>query len=345
MTNSVLLTKTVKKGGCAAKLPAGALKGLLDSLSFNKQKELIVGVEAMDDACLWDLGDGRGLIQTLDFFTPIVDDPYDFGAIAATNALSDVYAMGGLPKLALTILAFPSAHLDLKILQPLMTGALDKIHEAKASLAGGHSIDDETLKLGFAVTGFVDLKKAWANNGAKPGDRLFLTKPLGTGVIVSACKLGLGSTESERAAIQSMKRLNNLEQIASDLVVHAATDVTGFGLAGHALNLAKASGVTLKIDMAKVPEIIGARSLLKQGIRNRAHTTNSKYLEDHSVFPSRSQDDPDYWLAMDPQTSGGLLLAIPPDKSEKSLDLLKDLFPETAEVGEVVNSSAQMLVI
>jgi len=341
----VFLTRTVKKGGCAAKLPAGLLSSMLKDLNFEKQKGLVVGTESMDDACLWDLGDGRYLIKTLDFFTPIVDDPYDFGAIAAANALSDVYAMGGTPKIALTILAFPSTTLDFKTLKPLMQGALDKIHEAGASLAGGHSIDDDTLKLGFSVTGFVDSEKAWTNTGAQIGDRLFLTKPLGTGAIVSALKLDRGSKEGEEAAIKSMKRLNDLSSISNHLTVNAATDITGFGLCGHALNIAKGSDVTIRIDMDKVPDLPTVRKLLADGIRNKAHASNRSHVLEQGVKFECSKEEPNYWLALDPQTSGGLLLSIPASESEKSLELLRELFPETAEVGEVISAGNAPVII
>src|SRR6478735_8293806 len=173
---SIRLTETVVKSRCAAKLPAGQLKQVLQTLNLAKPRELLIGTETMDDACLWDLGDDNCLVQTLDFFTPIVDDPKSFGAIAAANALSDVYAMGGEPKIALSILAFPTAKLPIELLQPLLGGALEIIHAAGACLAGGHTIDDDTLKLGFSVTGFVRKNAAWSNAGAQVGDVLILTK-------------------------------------------------------------------------------------------------------------------------------------------------------------------------
>ncbi|MCC7440698.1 MAG: selenide, water dikinase SelD, partial [Bdellovibrionales bacterium] len=167
---SIRLTETVVKGGCAAKLPAGELRKFLGALELKHPRELAVGTDTLDDACLWDLGDGRYLVQTLDFFTPIVDDAVEFGAIAAANALSDVYAMGGQPATALTILAFPSSTLPGELIGLLMKGAVDKIHEAGACLAGGHTIDDDTIKLGFSVSGFVAKERAWTNAGARPGD-------------------------------------------------------------------------------------------------------------------------------------------------------------------------------
>jgi selenide,water dikinase len=186
MSEEIRLTETVQKGGCAAKLPAGQLRDLIGRLGLRKPPELLVGTEHMDDACLYDLGDGRSLVQTLDFFTPIVDDARDFGAIAAANALSDVYAMGGDPKIALSILAFPTKTLPIELLEPLLGGAVEKVHEAGACLAGGHTIDDDTLKFGLSVTGFVRNDRAWTNSGVKAGDSLILTKALGTGTLTSA---------------------------------------------------------------------------------------------------------------------------------------------------------------
>lgn len=236
----IRLTETVKKGGCAAKLPAGQLRQVLLNLSIPKPKELAVGTETMDDACLRDLGDGRYMIQTLDFFTPIVDDARSFGAIAATNALSDVYAMGGEPKVALTILAFPTAHLPLELLEPLMEGALERITAAGACLGGGHSIDDETLKLGFSVTGFVDKADAWTNAGAKAGDVFILTKGLGTGTLMSALKSKKAKPQWIEEAISSMTLLNQVRDLIKGETIHAATDITGFGLAGHGLQMCRA---------------------------------------------------------------------------------------------------------
>ncbi len=331
---TIRLTETVKKGGCAAKLPAGQLRGLLAELDLGHAPELTVGAEKLDDACLWELGDGRQLVQTLDFFTPIVDDPGDFGAIAAANAMSDVYAMGGEPKLALTILAFPAQTLPLTLLRPLMEGAIDKIREAGACLAGGHSIDDDTLKLGFSVTGFVTRGRAWTNAGARPGDALILTKGLGTGTITTTLKLREARDEWVAAAIASMKRLNRAPELLREIDVHAATDVTGFGLAGHALQLAQASGVSLTIETRRLPRILGADECLRGEMLNRAHRTNEEYVTDHAVYAA-SVTREDRWLTFDPQTSGGLLLSLPEEQCERALAALRNRFPESARIGRV----------
>jgi selenide,water dikinase len=331
----IRLTETVKKGGCAAKLPAGTLKSLLGGMRLDRAPELALGTETLDDACLWDLGDGNYLVQTLDFFTPIVDDAYDFGAIAAANAISDVYAMGGVPKLALSILAFPAQTLPPELLRPLMEGALEKIHEAGATLAGGHTIDDETLKLGFCVSGFVRKGREWTNQGARPGDALILTKGLGTGTITSALKIREARDEWVSAAIGSMKQLNRAVDLLEGVRIHAATDVTGFGLAGHAVQLAEASGVRVEFQMSAIPAIEGARESIAAENLNRAHFTNREYLAERVAF-GESVSGVDQWLCFDAQTSGGLLLSVPEAECERALAALRERFVRTARVGTVL---------
>jgi selenide,water dikinase len=330
----IRLTETVKKGGCAAKLPADELRSVLAGLKLDTSKELLVGASTMDDAAVWDLGDGRCLVQTLDFFTPIVDDPYDFGAIAAANAISDVFAMGGEPKTAMSILAFPSAQLPLELLKPLMQGAIDKIQEAGANLVGGHSIDDETLKLGFSVTGFVRRERCWTNAGLQVGDVLILTKPLGTGTITSALKSKKASEASIAQAIASMKLLNRVPELLDGIAVSAATDVTGFGLAGHVLQMARASRVSVEITVTNLPMLQGAMDLLRSEILNRAHRTNLRYVEpevDFSDIPAEYR-----WATLDPQTSGGILFAVPAEQAQLALDRVRRRFPHSSMVGRVV---------
>jgi selenide,water dikinase len=331
--SAIRLTETVTKGGCAAKLPAGQLRQFLAKLALPKPDQLAVGTETLDDACLWDLGNGQYLVQTLDFFTPIVDDPRDFGAIAAANALSDVFAMGGRPRIALTIMGFPASKLPLELIEPLMAGAVDKITEAGACLAGGHTIDDDLLKLGFAVTGFVDKNAAWTNAGAKPGDALILTKPLGTGVITSALKAKKCAPEWLTCAVASMKALNDTAGLLDGVDVHAATDVTGFGLGGHGLQMAQASGAAFEISLAAVPALPGALACLDAGVLNRAHRSNADYIAPHVDYGASSATQ--RWLAVDPQTSGGLLLAIPEPDAERAVAGLRAKFPATARIGTV----------
>ena len=340
---SIRLTETVQKGGCAAKLPAGQLRDVLAKLKMKKPRELIVGTEHMDDACLWQLGQNslaasQSMVQTLDFFTPIVDDAYDFGAIAATNAISDVYAMGGTPKVALSILAFPSQTLPIELLEPLLQGALDKIHEAGACLAGGHTIDDDTLKFGLSVTGFVRTDRAWTNTGAKPGDTLILTKAIGTGTITSALKRREVEDQIVVQAIESMTRLNRAPELLDSIEVHAATDITGFGFAGHALQMARASQVNLQIRANQIPILPGARECLERGILNRAHRTNWEYVKDEIELNQVSEIE--RLLLVDPQTSGGLLLSVPQNQAAETLARLQPVFKSAAIVGEVVPERA-----
>ncbi len=331
---SIRLTTTAKKGGCAAKLPAGELRQILKALHLPRPPELKVGTELMDDACLWDLGHGQYLVQTLDFFTPIVDDARDFGAIAAANALSDVYAMGGEPRIALTILAFPTSTLPIELVSELLEGAVEKIAEAGACLAGGHSIDDETLKLGFSVTGFVDAKRAWTNQGARPGDALILTKGLGTGTLMTALKLGELSAEFTQTAIESMKLLNRTNDLIGGLNINAATDITGFGLAGHAMQMAAASRCTFEIETQRLPALPGALNLLNNEYLNRAHKTNRDYTEKNVTY--EEVDAATTWLTVDPQTSGGLLLSLPEADAEEVVRLLQPRFPLASIIGRVV---------
>lgn len=330
---SIRLTETVKKGGCAAKLPAGTLRTFLGGLAMQRPPELSVGTEALDDACLWNLGNGEYLVQTVDFFTPIVNDARDFGAIAAANSLSDVYAMGGEPRLALSVLAFPGATLPPELLTPLFEGALAKIHEAGACLAGGHTIDDETLKLGFCVTGFVAQNQAWKNSGAQAGDALILTKALGTGTLTSALKSGVLRDEELAEAIASMSQLNRVRDLLGDLPVHAATDVTGFGLAGHALQMAEASGVRFRIAVHPLPKLGRAMECLEREILNRAHKTNADYTQTRVGWEALTPAE--RWLTLDPQTSGGLLLAVPPTHAAECATRLRARFPHVAVVGRV----------
>jgi selenide,water dikinase len=336
---SFKLTESVTKGGCAAKLPAGSLRDLLTALKGPAPKELAVGTDTLDDACLWDLGNGEYLIQTLDFFTPIVDDARDFGAIAAANALSDVYAMGGMPKIALTILGFPTAKLPLEMLKPLMSGAIEKITEAGACLGGGHTIDDDMLKLGFSVSGFVKKDRAWTNANAKSGDVLILTKGLGTGTITSALKSKKAEDTWIAGATASMKQLNYILDLIDAKDIHAATDITGFGLAGHSLQMAEASEQCFEIVTNNLPSLPGAKELLSQNILNRAHHSNADYIKDRVVY--RDVQEVLRWLTVDPQTSGGLLLSVRANDADEIVAKLKGRFPLTSKIGLVHQKNNQ----
>lgn len=334
MVPTIRLTETVKKGGCAAKLPAGTLRQVLSKLDMPRRPELLVGTENLDDACLWDLGHGTLMVQTLDFFTPIVNDPYDFGAIAAANSISDVYAMGGRPATALTILAFPMATLPVELIEPLMAGAIDRVRASGAALAGGHTIDDDTLKLGFSVTGFAPKGRVWKNTGARPGDVLILTKALGTGVLTSALKSGMKTDEELVEAIESMKTLNNAVDYLEGIDIHGATDITGFGLAGHALQMARASECRFEFHIKRLPLFQGTMECLERGILNRAHKTNFDYVKNETNIMDLGESL-ERWILTDAQTSGGLLLSVSERDCDAVISRLKKYFPATCVVGNV----------
>ena len=256
----------------------------------------------------------RALVQTVDFFTPIVDDPWSFGAIAAANALSDVYAMGGEPVSALNILCWNDA-LPTEALHQVLAGGLAKVQEAGAVLAGGHSVSDQEPKFGLSVTGVVHPDKVWANAGARPGDALVLTKPLGTGIVTTALKRQACSEDAETAALAAMLTLNRAARDAAvDRDVHAVTDITGFGLAGHAFEMARASGVTLRFRVDAVPMLPGVVDLVRAGHLTRGETSNRVYVGEALRFEGVADELQS--VLVDPQTSGGLLLALPPDDAE-----------------------------
>ena len=301
---------------------------------------LIVGLETSEDAGVYRLSDEMALIQTLDFFTPIVNDPYDFGRIAAANALSDVYAMGGRPLIAMNIVCFPIGTMDKEILKEILRGGLEKIHEAGAVLAGGHSVDDVELKYGLSVTGLVSPDKVWTNGGAQPGDALILTKPLGTGILATAIKAGLISPEAEKQVIEVMATLNNkAAEVMSTYSVHACTDITGFGLLGHALEMAQASKVTISIEVHKVPVLSEVLDHAGLGLVPAGSYANRNFCASH--VSEVGNIDPMYLdIIADAQTSGGLLIALASNEVEQALwDLKVAGIQEVVLIGHVVERS------
>ena len=303
-------------------------------------RRVLVGRETFDDAGVFVLRDDLALVQTVDFFAPIVDDPYTFGQIAAANALSDVYAMGGEPLTALAIVGFPAGKLPPSVLSEILRGGQDKVREAGAVLIGGHSIIDEELKFGLSVTGQAHPARLLTNATARPGDRLVLTKPLGTGLLATAAKADRLSAEAQLALHDSMRALNGVaSRAALSHGVTCATDVTGFGLLGHALNIARGSGTTLRIDGRTLPELPGARELWRAGTRTGGAERNETYLAPH--VDSSSADPADLALALDPQTSGGLLLAVPPDALAGYLSAV----PGAVEIGVVEVAGKQQIVL
>ena len=271
---------------------------------------MLVGTETADDAGVYRLRPDLAIVNTVDFFTPIVDDPYIFGQISAANSLSDVYAMGGEPKTCMNIVCFPKGKMDIEILGAILKGGADKVMESGAVIIGGHSIIDEEIKFGMAVTGVIHPDKIFRNVGVQEGDALILTKPLGTGIITTALKKGKASEESVDEAVKSMTALNAAAStVARKHPVHACSDVTGFGILGHSLEMASGSGVTLVIESAKLPLLRGAPRLAEKGYITRGCKRNQEYLADKMVL-DKSIREGLVQVALDPQTSGGLLIAV-----------------------------------
>jgi len=294
----------------------------------------------MDDAGIFLLSDDVALVQTVDFFAPIVDDPYLFGQVAAANALSDVYAMGGEPLTALNIVGFPSGKLPLDVLREILRGGQDKVHEAGALIVGGHTIIDEELKYGLSVTGRAHPKHLLTNARARPGDRLVLTKAIGTALLATAAKLGELPEPELRAMGDSMVALNaRASKAALEVGALCATDITGFGLLGHASHIARASRVTLRIVVNRVPLLPGARALAERGIRTGGADRNLAYLETRVDWGKSSEID--RLLMIDPQTSGGLLVALSVGNADRYLSLV----PGAVEIGEVLPAGATGLVL
>lgn len=305
----------------------------------------MVGFDLADDAGVFRLTDDLAIIQTVDFFTPIVDDPYTFGKIAAANALSDVYAMGGKPVTAMNILCFPKKF-GKDVALEILKGGFEKVHEAGAALAGGHSVDDIELKYGLSVTGIVHPNKIITNSGAKPGQALILTKPLGTGVIATGVKGDLASRESIEAMTQNMLILNKTGgESAASFGVTGGTDVTGFGLLGHGLELARASAVTLKIKAESVPFLPGAVDLASMGMVPAGTWENQNFCS-KSFFAADYIKPEILSLLADAQTSGGLLLAVPVENVERYVAYLRSMdAPHTAVIGEVVEGPGTIKIV
>ncbi len=314
--SSVRLTSLVKTSGCAAKLPPKELHRIIDSLPVLKSPHLVEGFETADDALVWKLDDsGNVCVQTVDFFPPMVDDPFVFGQVAAANALSDIYAMGGEPSIALNLVCFPAC-IDIDDMRKILLGGLDKAKEANTVIAGGHTISDPTPKYGLCVTSFMKQSDVWSNKGAFPGDAVILTKALGVGIVNTAAKVDEAEPQSVKQAVDSMTRLNKrARDVGRKYNVHAATDVTGFSLSGHGSEVAQASGVTLKINTTDLPVIDGALELARFGFLPEGRYANEDFLIEKVHFadsiPREMKD-----LCYDPQTSGGLLLFMSPEEAK-----------------------------
>lgn len=329
----------VRAGGCASKLAPGSLTQVLSALPKQTDENLLVGFNTSDDAGVYRITPDLALVQTVDFFTPLVDDPFTFGRIAATNALSDVYAMGGSVLTALAIVCFPE-NTDLKILEQIMQGGLSQMNEAGCTVVGGHSVRDPEIKFGYAVTGTINPQKILTNTGARPGDALILTKPLGTGVITTALKGGKAKEDWVQKAVQSMTTLNRsaVEMIsAKNFDVHGVTDVTGFGLMGHGREMALGSNVTLQIEARSVPVMDGALEAIALGAIPGGLRNNREFAE-CLVFDAPETDIPDDVRAVlfDPQTSGGLLIAVAKGHAKLLLKELQNVGLRAEMIGTAI---------
>jgi selenide,water dikinase len=358
LAEQVKLTSMAKAAGCAAKLNPATLDAVLRGLPRQTDPNVLVGFDTNDDAGIYLLGEGLALVQTVDFFTPIVDDPHLFGQIAAANALSDVYAMGGRPVSALSIVGFPEKG-DPAILEEIIRGGLSKMNEAKCSVIGGHSIRNEDMLFGYAVTGVINPHRVWRNVGALTGDTLLFTKPLGTGVITTALKKDRATPESLAAAVTAMTALNRdaaaaLQEIdeksAGASPIHAVTDVTGFSLLGHAREMALGDpthgieSVSFEIDHRAFAYIPGAVEAAREGHLSGGLKNNRAFIGDCAVFeatvPSEYQN-----LLFDPQTSGGLLISIAPESADAAISALERHRVSSHRVGRVFAKKNPLILV
>lgn len=306
---------------------------------------LLVGSSTYDDAAVYRLNDEMAIVQTVDYFTPVVDDPYTFGLITAANALSDIYAMGAKPLLALNIIGFPCKALSLEVLTQILKGGADKVKEAGALMVGGHTIEDNEPKYGLAVTGLVKPGSVVTNAGARPRDALILTKPLGVGIITTAVKGELADEATYQAAVELMATLNDrAARVMSEQGVHACTDITGFGLLGHLYEMIAASGVGGRIFLDKVPVLGQARHLAEMGLVPGGAYRNLKYLEEKLRWGSGIESVEKLILA-DPQTSGGLLMAVPGEKAEAVVAALRAAGINGEVIGEIIEAEDPLIYV
>jgi selenide,water dikinase len=361
LAEAVRLTTTAKAAGCAAKLSPSILDAVLKRLPSQIDPNVLVGFETSDDAAVYRLTDDLAIVQTVDFFTPIVDDPALFGQVTAANSLSDVYAMGGRPISALTIVAFPTTSSP-EILEQILRGGLAKMTEANCTVVGGHSIRDDELKFGYAVTGVIHPDRIWKNVGARPGDLLLFTKPVGTGVISTALKQGRAEPAWVEASTASMTRLNRdaaealheVENAAathengavtkSHTPIHAVTDVTGFAVLGHAREMAIGSGVSLKIDHERIEYLTGAIEASRGGFFSGGMKNNREFVESCVEFTGNVADE-FRALLFDPQTSGGLLVAIAPEAAKSAQAAMERRGVPARIIGDVVSKRHPLIEI
>ena len=340
------LLTTVETGGCSSKIPPRQLEEMLSGLPLPVDPKILVDISTHDDAGVYKINDDTALVFTTDFFPPPVSDGYEFGLIAAANSISDVYAMGGTPLLALNIMMFPSARIPLEVYSDILRGGYDKAREAGVSIIGGHSIDDYPPKYGLAVIGMVHPGRIITNAGAKEGDFLILTKPVGTGIILAGHRMKMTQAVQYEEAKRLMMRLNDDgARLMQKYGVRGATDITGFGLAGHALKMARGSGVTIRLSMRSLPLVNGTYALAEQGCIPGAAFRNLDYTESDM----QAGEGLDYNLKMiahDAQTSGGLLMAVAAEKAGALLaDLHQSGHPGAAVIGRVEKKGEAFLVL
>jgi selenide,water dikinase len=330
------LLQMVEYGGCSSKISPKQLEEILKYLPLPKDPNILVDIDTHDDAGVYKVNDELAIVFTTDFFPPVCSDPYEFGQIAAANSISDVYAMGGDPVLALNIMMFPAQKLPMKAYAEILKGGFDKATEAGVRIIGGHTIDDFPPKYGLAVIGYVHPEKIITNSGARPGDSLILTKPIGTGVIMAGQRLGMTSETDVNEAKRLMKLLNKSgAEIMKNYNIKGGTDITGFGLAGHALKMAKASNVSIHLNISKVPLIGNVYSLIDDGCIPGASFRNLEYVEEF-LGVSPELDYNHKMIAFDAQTSGGLLMCVPSGKAEKILaDLHSTGLTSSALIGHI----------
>ncbi|MDQ3010089.1 MAG: selenide, water dikinase SelD [Acidobacteriota bacterium] len=306
---------------------------------------LLIGFNTADDAAVYRLRDDLAIVQTVDFFTPIVDDPFDYGRIAALNSINDVWAMGGTPITAMAITCFPKKGVDFSILAEIMRGGQTALNENGVMLVGGHSVQSDQIMFGYAVTGVIHPDEIAANSGARPGDRLILTKPIGTGVISTGIKFGKADAETAAASLATMLTPGRqAAEIMRQFSVRGATDITGFGLLGHAWELAKASGVTLEINAASLPLIHGALQMARRKMLTQGDKTNREYVGD-DVFIETDMTNEIASLLYDPQTAGGMLISVAGHKADAMLARLQEHYPSAAIIGRVADKGARSLVV
>jgi selenide,water dikinase len=322
------------------------LEKALKPLPLERHPRLLVGTETADDAGVYQIAEDLALVQTIDFITPIVDDPFDFGRIAAANSLSDVYAMGGTPLTVLNLMGFPRKRLDLAVMTEILRGGLEKIHEAGAVLLGGHTVEDDELKYGLSVTGTVHPRKILTNKGARPGDVLILTKKIGTGLVATAAKAGMVDPDALKTAVESMARLNKeAARAMASFDVHGCTDITGFGLAGHAAEMAGAAVLSFRLYYSQIPFLPGTQEYALTGLVPAGAYCNRDHFGKTTSFSSRVPDA-ERILLFDPQTSGGLLIALPPREGEALLKALRGRgVTEAALIGAVAPKEEKTIIV